>query len=74
MNKSLLNELLQLPPAERIELAQELWDSIDPGADLPPLTPEQMKEVDRRLAEHLRDPSTAIPWEEVRARLRARFE
>jgi putative addiction module component (TIGR02574 family) len=74
MNKTLLDELLQLPPAERIELAQELWDSIDPGEDLPPLTPEQMKEVDRRLAEHLLDPGSAIPWEEVRARLRARFE
>lgn len=74
MNKSLLNELLQLTPAERIELAQDLWDSIEPGAeDVLQLTQEQMKEIDRRLAEHERDPGSALPWEEVRARLRARF-
>ena len=30
MNKSLLKELLELSAAERIELAEELWDSIDP--------------------------------------------
>lgn len=73
MNKALLQELLQLSPAERVELAQELWDSLD-ETDLPPLSPEQMQEIDRRITEHERDPSRAIPWEEVRGRLRARFE
>lgn len=73
MNKALLQELMQLTPAERVEIAQELWDSLD-EADLPPLTPEQMQEIDRRIAEHERDPSRAIPWEEVRDRLRARFK
>jgi putative addiction module component (TIGR02574 family) len=73
MNKALLDELLQLSPAERIELAQELWDSVE-AEDMPPLTPEQMQEIDRRIAEHERDPGRAIPWEEVRARLWARFK
>ena len=72
MNKALLEELMQLTPAERGEIAQELWDSLD-EAELPPLTPRQMQEIDRRLAEYERDPSRAIPWEEVRDRLRARF-
>ena len=68
MKKALLQELLQLSPAERVEIAQELWDSVD-EVELPPLTPEQMQEIDRRIAEHERDPSRAIPWEEVRERL-----
>jgi putative addiction module component (TIGR02574 family) len=72
MNKALLQELMQLSPAERLELAQDLWDSVGPE-ELPPLTPDQEKEIDRRLAEHEKDPSRAIPWEEVRARLRSRF-
>jgi putative addiction module component (TIGR02574 family) len=72
MNKPLLQELLKLSPAERLELAHELWDSI-PTADLPPLTEEQKQEIDRRIAEHERDPSRASSWDEVRARLRARF-
>jgi putative addiction module component (TIGR02574 family) len=73
MNKALLDKLMQLPANERAEIALELWDSVDEN-DLPPLTPEQMDEIDRRIAEHERDPSRAIPWEVVRDRLRARFK
>ena len=72
MNKSLLKELLELTPAERIELAEDLWDSIEPE-ELPPLTVEQMRECERRYAEHLRDPSSASTWEDVKARLLARY-
>ncbi len=32
---------------------------------------QRIAEIDRRLAEHDRDPSTAIPWDEVRRRLLA---
>jgi putative addiction module component (TIGR02574 family) len=71
MKESLLKALLELTPAERIELAEALWDSIGP-AEMPPLTPEQRQELDRRLADHERDPSTAVPWEEVLVRLRSR--
>ena len=72
MNKALLAELMELNAAERIQLAEDLWDSIAPE-DLPPLTAEQQQEIDRRLAEHAHDPSRASSWEEVRARLWARF-
>ena len=71
MNKDLLKELLKLPPAERIDIAMELWDSIAPE-DMPPLTAEQMAELDRRLADHESNPDRGSPWEEVRARLWAR--
>ena len=66
-------ELMELTPAERIELVQDLWDSIA-AEDLPPLTPEQKEELDRRYAEHLRDPSSASKWEDVKARLLARYK
>jgi putative addiction module component (TIGR02574 family) len=73
MNKSLLKELLELSPAGRIQLAEDLWDSVSADAEnLPPLTPEQVEEIDRRIAEHERDPSRAIPCEEVRAWLWSR--
>jgi putative addiction module component (TIGR02574 family) len=57
--------------AERLQLVEDLWDSI--VAEAPdeafPMTPELAAEIDRRLAEHEADPSTAIPWDEVRARV-----
>jgi putative addiction module component (TIGR02574 family) len=70
VKESLMTELLQLSPAERIQLAEDLWDSVAEG--MPDLTQEQIAECERRLAEHDRDPSTARPWEEVRARLWSR--
>lgn len=75
--RDLETEALKLPAGERIRLAQQLWDSIVPEAetapDLLPLSEEQIQELERRLAEHERDPSSAVPWADVRARLRARF-
>lgn len=74
MTDSLAAELLKLSPAERIQLAQDLWDSVaaDP-ATLPPLSDAQRKEVEHRLDEHARDPSAAAAWDEVRARLWSRL-
>ena len=71
-SEALLAELLRLSPAERIQLAEDLWDSVEPE-ELPPLTAEQMEECERRYAEHLRDPSSASTWEDVKARLLARY-
>ncbi|MEA2944953.1 MAG: hypothetical protein QOI40_283 [Alphaproteobacteria bacterium] len=73
MNKALLKELMDLPPAERLQLVEELWDSIEPQ-DLPPLTDEQIKEIEQDWADHKRDPSSAVPWEEVRSWLRSRLK
>jgi putative addiction module component (TIGR02574 family) len=70
----LLKELLKLSPRKRIELAEDLWDSVAANPqDLPPLTDEERAEIDRRLAKHERDPDAAVPWEDVRARLIAKF-
>jgi putative addiction module component (TIGR02574 family) len=73
MNKSLLKELLELTPAERIELAEDLWDSIE-AEEMPPLTVEQRQETERRYAEHVRNPGRASNWEDVKARLLARYK
>jgi putative addiction module component (TIGR02574 family) len=80
MNKVLLlDELMQLSAPERLDIAEKLWDSVHPPGSARPgdivvLTPEQMAEIDRRLAEHERNPERAAPWDEVRARLWARFD
>ncbi|WP_236234920.1 addiction module protein, partial [Pseudomonas tohonis] len=43
--------LLKLPPAERIQLAEDLWDSVAAHPEnLPPLTDEERREIDQRLA------------------------
>ncbi|HWE07039.1 MAG TPA: addiction module protein, partial [Rhizomicrobium sp.] len=59
-----LAELFQLSAAERMQLAEDLWDSVtvDPR-QIPPLTEAQLAEIERRLAEHAKNPSSALPWE-----------
>lgn len=67
------DELLKLSVPERIQLAEDLWDSIAAEPDALPLTESQRTEIERRLAEHDRAPESSISWEEVRTRLHQRF-
>jgi putative addiction module component (TIGR02574 family) len=66
-----LTKLLELPATERVDIAMALWDSLTPTEQEAEfdLTPEQRAELDRRLAEHVADPTSAVPWEEVRRKL-----
>jgi putative addiction module component (TIGR02574 family) len=71
MRPDTLTKLLELPATERVDLAMALWDSLtaaeqDTEFDL---TPDQRAELERRLAEHAADPTSAIPWDEVRRKL-----
>jgi putative addiction module component (TIGR02574 family) len=70
-----LEDLFKLSPAERIQLAEDLWDSVaaDPR-NFPPLTEAQVAEIERRLADHARDPGSALDWADVRARLWSRVK
>jgi len=72
MRRELIAELMELTPAERLDLIGDLWDSLEP-ADLPSLTQDQIKEMERRLAEHRADPDSAVSWPQLRAELRSRF-
>jgi putative addiction module component (TIGR02574 family) len=52
-----------LTPEERIQLAEELWDSLEPSAV--PLTPELAAELRRRREEYRRDGDPGQPWREA---------
>ena len=74
MKETLVTELLKLSPAERIQLAEDLWDSVAAQPELlPALLDEQRREIERRVAEHERDPGSALTWEDVRQRLWSRL-
>lgn len=66
--RQLLAEILELPDAERAELAAEIMATLDhdvaPGGEV---ETAWASEVERRIEGYLSGKDQAIPWEEVRA-------
>ncbi len=62
---------LALPLDERLQLAEELWDSLSAGDG--PLSDAQFAELERRRANLEANPASGRPWEDVYARLKARY-
>jgi putative addiction module component (TIGR02574 family) len=58
-----LFDFSHLSPEERIQLAEELWDSLEP-TNLP-LSEEVGTELDRRLERHRQDPGRGRPADDV---------
>lgn len=63
----LQNEICRLSAADKLELLDVLWASLE--ADAPALTDEQRAELDCRAAKYEQNPSNLISWEHVRAGL-----
>lgn len=64
MAKPLL-DFSRMTPDERIELAEELWDSLADTPDAVSLTEAQAKELDRRLEAYRRDGDRGTLWAEA---------
>jgi len=60
----------RLSVAERITLVQEIWDSIAATPEQVPLTEEQKKELDRRIADLDANPNNVLTWEQIKAHVR----
>ena len=71
MPSSPLGELLKLPAGDRAELAMALWESLsDAECDGAfELSDMDRAELDRRWAEHVENPDSAVPWSQVRSKL-----
>ena len=63
-------DIEQLSMPQRLDLIARLWDSIPDSVDALPVPDWQRQEIEKRLAGADAAPEQAIPWEEVRARLR----
>jgi len=64
--------VLSLSVAERIQLVEDIWDTIAEVPDEVGLTDSQKAELDRRLDAYHRSPEVGSPWDMVRERILSR--
>lgn len=61
------NEILHLPPSDRLALLEEIWDSLTASPADVPVPDWHQAELDRRLDHPA--PGAGESWDEVRAKL-----
>ena len=69
MGKVSIEDVLELSLPERIQLVEDIWDSIAAQPQSTPLTQAQRDELDRRLDDFHQHPDEGSPWEEVKGRI-----
>ena len=64
-----INDISALAPSDQLRIVQAIWDRLPAGVGTE-LTDSQRAELDRRWAEYVANPSTALSEEEFRERIR----
>ena len=64
--------LLDLTPAEKLQLIEDLWDDLSANPEDVPVQDWQIEEAERRRENLMKHPASAVSWEDVKARIRAR--
>ncbi len=62
--------ITQLSTAERIQLVEDIWDTIAAQPEEMRLTEAQTQELDRRLSTYQQNPPAGASWQEVQQRVR----
>jgi putative addiction module component (TIGR02574 family) len=65
-------DIAELSVAERIQLVEDLWDSLALNPDELPVAQAQRDELDRRLQAYQAHPSQGASWAQVKAGIKQR--
>ena len=69
MSRVSLDAILELPAAERVELAQQIWESVFEHPEAVVLTGAQKEELERRWQAFEANSDEGEPWEDVKRSL-----
>jgi putative addiction module component (TIGR02574 family) len=64
-----VSEIFQLSVAERIQIVEDIWDSISKNPDELELSEAEKLELDKRLASYKQNPNDGIEWETLKKNL-----
>jgi len=70
MSRLIEQNVLALSISERIQLVEDIWDSIEKVPESIQLSEEMKIELNRRLDQYHNDPGKGSPWDEVRERIK----
>ena len=65
----MLAEIKKLSVPERLQLVEEIWDSIAATPEEVPVTPGQREELERRVQAYRQNPQAGATWEQVKAKM-----
>ena len=69
MSRAPLDQILELPTAARVEIAQIIWESVFAHPEAVPVTQAQKDELERRWRAFEQNPDEGEPWDDVKRSL-----
>ena len=69
MKKITATDTLELSIPERIQLVEDIWDTIAGKADNVELTEDEKRIIDERLEHYHQSPESGSPWADVYKRI-----
>lgn len=69
MSRVPLDQILELPATDRVEIAQLIWESVFEHPEAVPLTQAQKNELERRWRAFEQNPDEGEPWDDVKRSL-----
>jgi putative addiction module component (TIGR02574 family) len=67
------DSLFDLTPPEKLQLVEDLWDDLAAIPTDVPIHDWQKEELARRKSNLQSRPSSGVPWQDVKARIRSRY-
>lgn len=64
-----VQEILQLSIAERIQIVEDVWDSIALEPKSLPLTENERQELERRLQSYRENPDEGVSWDKLQRKI-----
>jgi putative addiction module component (TIGR02574 family) len=68
-----VDSFFDLSPSEKLQLVEDLWDDLASAPCEVPVHDWQKEELARRKANLLKNPGSALSWEEVKRRVRGAY-
>jgi putative addiction module component (TIGR02574 family) len=72
MKKITATDTIALSIPERIQLVEDIWDTIATEAEAIELTEDEKRIIDERLEAYHKNPDLGSPWEDVYKRILSR--